>query len=215
MFDGIEAWVLDASGSLWVLPVLLGLVILDGFFPPVPSETAVITLAVAAVAPGGPNIVAVIVIAALGAWIGDQIAYLIGRLIGTERVPFLRRSRGKRMVEWAHSALGTRGASFILAARFIPIGRVAVNMAAGALRFEHRRFLWITAIASSVWALFQSLIGIAAASWLKSSSLLAMAAGIVIGLGLGFALDKVLSRFAARKAAAADGSQLTEPDPFD
>lgn len=33
----------------------------------------------------------------------------------------------------AESTLGNRGAAFIIGARFIPVGRVAVNMTAGAL----------------------------------------------------------------------------------
>lgn len=201
-FDGIETWIVAASSSAVVFPILFGLVVLDGFFPPIPSESAVIALAVVAAAPGGPSLTVVILVAAAGAWVGDQIAYLIGRLIGTERIPFIRGRRGRRMVKWADTALEHRGASFIMAARFIPIGRVAVNMAAGALGFSSRRFMPLTAIASLMWAVFQSVIGIVAASWVENSTLLAMVAGIVIGLLLGLLLDKILSSFAARRAGA-------------
>ncbi len=233
-FAGIEEWIVAASASAVVFPILFILVVLDGFFPPIPSESAVIALAVVAAAPGGPSLTVVILVAAVGAWVGDQIAYLIGKLIGTERIPFIRGPRGQRMVKWADTALENRGASFIMAARFIPIGRVAVNMAAGALGFSRRRFLPITAVASLVWAVFQSIIGIVAASWLEDSTLLAMVAGIVIGLGLGLVLDKVLSTFAARKAATPattttapaapsaaevttsgdEPAELNDPDPY-
>lgn len=220
-FTGIETWIVAASSSVMVFPILFGLVVLDGFFPPLPSESAVIALAVVAAAPGGPSLTVVILVAAAGAWVGDQIAYLIGKMIGTERIPFVRGPRGRRMVNWAHTALQHRGASFIMAARFIPIGRVAVNMAAGAVGFSPRRFMPITAIASLVWAVFQSVIGIVAASWVENSTLLAMTAGIVIGLLLGILLDKVLSSFAARRAAVpaegvttsgAEHAQLNDQD---
>lgn len=220
-FTGIEDWIVAASASAVVFPILFGLVVLDGFFPPIPSESAVIALAVVAVTPEGPSLTLVILVAAAGAWTGDQIAYLIGRLIGTERIPFIRGRRGQRMVKWADTALQHRGAAFIMAARFIPIGRVAVNMAAGALQFSRRRFWPITAIASLTWAVFQSVIGIVAASWLENSTLLAMAAGIVIGLLLGILLDNVLSKFAARRVASAaqevrayadEPAELNDPD---
>ncbi len=222
-FTGIEDWIVAASSSVVVFPILFGLVVLDGFFPPIPSESAVIALAVVAAAPGGPSLTVVILVAAAGAWVGDQVAYLIGQLIGTERIPFIRGPRGQRMVGWADTALQDRGAAFIMAARFIPIGRVAVNMAAGALGFSRRRFLPLTAIASLMWAVFQSMIGIVAASWLENSTLLAMAAGIVIGLGLGMLLDKVLSSFAARRAVVAgtevkvsadEPAELNDPDLY-
>lgn len=204
---GIEDWILAASSSVWVFPVLFGLVVLDGLFPPIPSESAVIALAVVAVTPEGPNLALVILVAGAGAWAGDLIAYELGRLIGTERIPFLRGARGRRVVSWTHSALTVRGASFILATRFIPIGRVGVSVAAGAVRFARSRFALFTAIGSLLWAAVQALVGIVAATWLENSTLLAMAGGIVIGLLLGVVLDKVLSAFAARKAAA--GARIT------
>src|SRR5690606_23270016 len=125
--QNIEAWVLALAASPWIYLALLCLATIDGFFPPVPSESVVITLAVAASATGSPNRAAVLGVAAVGAWVGDQIAYRIGRAIGTDRVPFLRGPRGQRAVSWARQALTVRGASFILAARYVPIGRVAVN----------------------------------------------------------------------------------------
>src|SRR5699024_7632740 len=127
---------------------------IDGFFPPVPSEAVVITLAVAASTSGAPNMLAVFVVAAVGAWVGDQSACASGRGIGTARAPFLRGPRGQRAVAWARQALSARGASFILAARYVPIGRVAVNMSAGALGYRRRSFMTISAIAGVTWAAY-------------------------------------------------------------
>ncbi len=197
--QNIETWILALAASPWIYVALACLATIDGFFPPVPSESVVITLAVAASTSGAPNMLAVFVVAAVGAWVGDQIAYAIGRWIGTDRVPFLRGPRGQRAVAWARQALSARGASFILAARYVPIGRVAVNMSAGALGYRRRSFMTISAIAGVTWAAYSVGIGMAAASWLGHQPILAMTIGIAIGIASGFVLDQVLGRLALRR----------------
>lgn len=188
----LEAWVHGIAASLWIYPMLFGFTVIDGFFPPVPSESVVITLSVAARAGEGPILWIVLLVAMLGAWCGDQIAYLIGRFIGTERIPFLRSGRGLKAVTWARHALATRGASFILAARYVPVGRVAVNMSAGAVGFPHRRFMFFSGIAAVVWAVYSVGIGVLAAQWLGHNTLLAMAVGVVVGVVTGFLVDRIV-----------------------
>ncbi|GHG45786.1 membrane protein [Flavimobilis marinus] len=197
--QNIETWILALAASPWIYVALLCLATIDGFFPPVPSESVVITLAVAASTTGSPHMAGVFVVAAVGAWTGDQIAYAIGRAVGTDRVPFLRGPRGQRAVAWARQALSARGASFILAARYVPIGRVAVNFSAGALGYRRHSFMAISGVAGLTWAAYSVAIGLAAASWLGHRPLLAMAIGIVIGIASGFVLDQVLGRLALRR----------------
>lgn len=208
--QNIETWVLALAASPWIYLALLCLATIDGFFPPVPSESVVITLAVAASATGSPNMAAVLGVAAVGAWVGDQIAYLIGRAVGTDRVPFLRGPRGQRAVSWARQALTVRGASFILAARYVPIGRVAVNFSAGALGYRRRTFMGISAIAAVTWACYSVAIGFAAASWLGHQPLLAMGIGIAFGIASGFVLDQVLGRIALRRGGPTRTGQQPE-----
>lgn len=202
----IETWILAMTSSWWIYVVLYVFATIDGFFPPIPSESVVITLAVAAVANGEPNLWLVLGAGAAGAWTGDQIAFHLGRWIGTDRIPFLQGPRGRRAVAWAERALKARGASFILAARYIPIGRVAVNMSAGAVHFKRERFMVITAIAAVLWAGYSVLIGLAAATWLGHSTLLAMVVGVGFGILAGIVLDQVLSRVARRRERGANAA---------
>lgn len=202
--ENVESWILAFAASPWIYLVLFGLTAIDGFFPPVPSESVIITLAVAAHAHGTPNLWIVLLVSAIAAWSGDQAAYHIGRWIGTDRVWFLRTRRGEAAVAWARRALGRRGASFILAARYIPIGRVAVNMTAGAVGYKRERFMVVSALAAVLWSGYSVGIGLAAASWLGHNTLLAMAVGIVFGVLAGVVLDRVMSRVALRRDARAD-----------
>ncbi|GAB4084341.1 hypothetical protein GCM10028784_09710 [Myceligenerans cantabricum] len=196
--EALELWVLDLAASPWVYAAMFGFATIDGFFPPLPSESVVITLAISAHSIGVPWLPLVLVVAALGAWCGDLIAYRIGSVIGTERIPFLRSASGRRAVARADRLLERRGASFILAARYVPIGRVAVNMTAGAVGYPWRRFVTIAGIASVMWSLYSAGIGILAATWLGHEPLLAIGIGIVFGISAGFVIDKVVMWFHRR-----------------
>ncbi len=201
-FDQLESGLLDLASSALVYPALFAFAMIDGFFPPIPSESAVIALAVSAHATGEPELFLVLLVAAAGAWCGDQIAYQLGRLLGTERIRFLRSSRGRRAVAWATRALQQRGAVFILAARYVPVGRVAVNMTAGAVGYARRRFMAFSAIAAVAWSAYSTLIGLVAAQWLGDRPLLAMVVGVVVGIAMGVVLDLLLTRRRAGEGEA-------------
>ena len=143
----MENWILTLAASPLVYVGMYLFALIDGFFPPIPSESLAIALAALSVASGRPNLALVITAAAAGAFTGDQIAYAIGKRLAQHRLPFLGGPRWAKTLDWAQRTLERRGASFILAARFIPVGRVAVNMTAGGVGFSRRRFVGLTAIA--------------------------------------------------------------------
>jgi len=157
VFNHFTDLVADASG--WAYAIVFLLAFLDAIVPIVPSETAVITAGVVAAA-GDLSLALVIAAAALGAFAGDNTAYLIGRRFGsraTER--YFSSEKAKRRVEWAHNQLRERGAELIVVARFIPGGRTVVTLSAGTLRFPWHRFVVFDAIAALIWALYASLLG--------------------------------------------------------
>lgn len=191
----IEGWIPAMAGSPWAYPALALFAMIDGFFPPIPSESVVIALASLSVAHGEPQLALIGLAAAVGAWSGDQIAYFIGSKVDVHRIRFFRSERGAKTLAWAEHALAHRGSSFILAARYIPIGRVAVNMTAGALGYPRRRFMGLTALAAVTWAVYGTLIGLGAGVWLADHPLIAVVAGVVVGTVVGLAIDWVLRRF--------------------
>jgi membrane-associated protein len=208
----LEEWVLALAASPVVYAALYLVATIDGFFPPVPSESAVIALAAMAVATGVPDLWLVLAVAAAGAFTGDQIAYAIGRRVSVRRSPLLRRPRAQRTLDWAEEALATRGASFIIGARYIPVGRVAVNMTAGAVGFPRRRFVGLTALAAVSWAVYSTAIGIGAGAWLHDRPLVAVAVGVVAGTLIGLGVDAVLSRVQRRPRVRHLGA-TTVPEP--
>ncbi|MCB7136086.1 DedA family protein [Cellulosimicrobium marinum] len=193
MWRGVESWLLALVDSAWALPALFGATAVDGVFPPVPGETVVVLLAVAAQSGGGVAWWLVVLVAALGAWCGDQLAYALGRAVGTRGLPALRGSRGTRAVAWAARSLDRRGAAVVLGARFVPVGRTAVNVTAGAVRFSRRRFMALSAVASAGWAAYTFAVGTLAARWFDGNPLLAVAVGVAVGTVVGVVVDRVVA----------------------
>jgi membrane-associated protein len=132
----------------------------DAVIPAFPSETAVIALGVAS-GPGlGLGVVGLVIVAALGAFLGDNLSYRLGRRFGprvTERL--LRGEQGRRRREWAERTLERHGAMLIIVCRFIPGGRTAVTLTAGAVGYSRRRFVGATIVAAAIWANYAFWIG--------------------------------------------------------
>ncbi|WP_255491634.1 MULTISPECIES: DedA family protein [unclassified Actinotalea] len=199
MLEGLADWVVALSSTPWVFVALYAFATIDGFFPPVPSESVIIALAATAMAEGVPNLWILGAVAAAGAFTGDQIAYSLGRRLPVGDLRMMRGKRQQRALRWADRALADRGAAFIIAARYVPVGRVAVNMTAGAVGFSRVRFTVLAAIAAVSWAAYSVLLGVGAGAWLGDNTILAVAVGVAGGLALGFALDPVIAWFIRRR----------------
>lgn len=215
MHDVMHAWVESLVSSPWVLLVVVAMVAVDGFFPAIPSEMLVITLATSAAAGAGPSVWLVIAAAAAGALLGDVIAYLAGRTLQVRRWRISRRPRVAAAFDWAEDALRQRPARFILTARFIPVGRVAVTMTAGATRLPASRFVPLVAVADVTWAVYSTIVGFGAGLWLGDKPLVAMAAGICGGLLLGYLVDLTLGRALSRRPTTVSCGEASEAPGHD
>lgn len=209
MIEAVSEFVQQHAGSVWVLPVVFGLCALDGFFPPLPSESAVVALAAIAVSAGKPDLWALFAVAAAGAFLGDNIAYSLGRHGGLARLRHPERPRVKRALDWADRELSRRGAMIIVAARYIPVGRVAVNLTAGATRFPWLRFAALDLVAAVTWSAYSIGIGTVAGRWLHDAPLLAAAIGVALAVLLGWLIDRLLQRLLGAGGSPATGGQQT------
>lgn len=188
------------AASPWIYLAVFAVCVIDGFFPPVPSETVVVAAATVAAATGSPLLVPLIAVAAAGAIAGDNIAYWIGRGVGTDRFPWMRGRRVVKALDWARRGLDRRGALLIFTARYIPVGRIAVNMTAGASRFPVRRFVGLSIAAGITWAIYSTVFGLVAGQWLHDQPILAVGLAILLAAAVGFIVDLVLRRMLSRPA---------------
>lgn len=203
--DVINELIMQAISSPWLYLVLFAATIIDGFFPPIPSETLLVAAAAASVSSGGGELLLLGAVAAVAATIGDNIAFLVGRRVGVDRFAWMRRPRVRTIFAAASSSLDRRPAALILGARYIPVGRVMVNMSAGALQFPWRRFLPLSLVAGASWSVFSLAIGLLAGSWLRGQPLLSAALGIAVALLVGFVIDRAVAARRARAGRHEDG----------
>ena len=140
--------------------IAVALPALDAIFPVLPSETAVIALGVTTAGSADPRIALLVACAAAGAFLGDNLSYLLGRRFGpgAER-RFLAGGKGRRRRAWAERALQRFGMQVIIVCRFIPGGRTAVTLTCGLIGYQRRRFVTATAIAAVIWALYAFFAG--------------------------------------------------------
>lgn len=133
---------------------------LDAVLPVLPSETVIIALGVATAGSTDPRIAVLILAAAAGAFVGDNLSYLIGRRFGplAERRLFST-SRGRAARQWAEHSLERYGVPLIIACRFIPGGRTAVTVACGLTGYPRRKFAMGTGAAAVIWVLYAFWLG--------------------------------------------------------
>ena len=125
-----------------------------------PSETAVIALGVATAGSTDPRIALLVACAAAGAFLGDNLCYVLGRRFGPRAEHrFFSTEKGARRRAWAELALQRFGMQAIIVCRFIPGGRTAVTLSCGLVGDPRRRVITATAIAGILWALYAFFIG--------------------------------------------------------
>jgi membrane protein YqaA with SNARE-associated domain len=123
-----SGWLADFSANWYFLAIIFGVAFFDSIVPIVPSETMVIIGGVAA-GQGEQWLVAVIAAGAVGAFLGDNTAYLIGdRMSGFIRRRAAHRPKLRHRLEWADEQIRVRGGLLLITARFIPGGRTALTV---------------------------------------------------------------------------------------
>jgi len=135
------------------LVLLFVLVALESTGVPLPGETALIAASVLA-SQGHYSIVAVIVVAAAGAIVGDNAGYWIGRKGGRallRRIPYLR-DYFARILPPAERFFERHGAKAVFFGRFVSILRVTAAWLAGISHMPWWRFLFWNAAGGVVWA---------------------------------------------------------------
>ena len=178
----------------WALAVLAGVVFADAFLVVVPGEVAVTALGTVAVAHGLPPLWAVILVGGSAAFAGDVCCYLVGRMLHPHEWRILRHDRLQRALDAAARRLRTHAATAVFTARFIPFGRLAVNLSAGTAVVPAVRYLPIAAVAALAWAAFQALAGAAIAALVPGGTVVAVLVSIVVALGIGWTVDRVIAK---------------------
>jgi membrane-associated protein len=198
----LESFTDYVSGSPWTYAFIFLISALDVVFPVVPSETSVILAGVLA-SSGDLVLFAVILVAAAGAILGDNLSYLIGRKAGPWIVRRFFTGERQKRIDWAEKQVEERGGYFILVGRFIPGGRTAITLACGLLEMRWRKFIVWDVAAGLMWASYAALLGYFGGRAFEESPLKGFAVAFAVALALTGAIE--LYRWLKRRNAPARG----------
>ncbi|MYS78974.1 DedA family protein [Embleya scabrispora] len=166
------------SPWLWLAMPLI--VSVDAVLPIVPGDELV--MAAAAVADGDLRyIVLVLLTAGIGAFVGDQFAYAVGRARLRRGGDAVLGPRRQKAMDLARGALAKGGMSALIAARFLPGGRTAVNMLAGRLGYPRPQFRAATLVGATISVSYAMTVGTLAGRLVEDSPLLVALGGMALG----------------------------------
>jgi len=189
-------------GSVLSYVIAIAIPALDAVIPILPSETVIIALGVATAGSADPRIALLVACAALGAFLGDNLSYLLGRRFGpwVDR-RFFRGEQGARRRAWAERSLQRFGMQLIVVCRFFPGGRTAVTLCCGIVGYSRRRFVIATVAAGLIWASYSFFIGRLGGKAFEDNPWegFAVAFGITIAIS---GLVELIRRIASRRIAS-------------
>jgi membrane-associated protein len=160
----------------FIFYVLIGAIVfietglLFGFF--LPGDSILFSAGLVAAAHGNINIVILVSIIFLAAFFGDQVGFVIGRVIGRPYLEKRKSPKVQRMIVNAENFYEKTGWWAVVAARFFPWIRTFVPPIAGAAKMNYYRFLSANVLGALLWGVGITLAGYYAATlpWVKSSS---------------------------------------------
>jgi membrane protein DedA with SNARE-associated domain len=161
----------------------------------VPSETLVVATGAAFASQGmWPWALVLAVVAAGGAMGGDLTAYTLGRVFNAGEWRFFRHGKGEKAFGWAERTFNRVGGPLLVVARYIPVGRVAVNLTAGSIHFPLRRFAICDGMAALTWGIYSAGVGYLAGHVVGDNPLLGVAVGIALAVSLGSLVQWIINR---------------------
>ena len=165
-----------ASIAPFVLYLLIGAIvfvetgILFGFF--LPGDSILFSAGLVAAAHGEVNIVILVTVIFIAAFLGDQIGFVLGRLVGRPYLEKHNSPRMQKMIARSERFYERSGWWAVVAARFFPWIRTFVPPIAGASKMNYYKFLSANALGALLWGVGITLAGYYAASlpWVKTWS---------------------------------------------
>ncbi|MGI9226041.1 MAG: DedA family protein [Candidatus Nanopelagicaceae bacterium] len=144
--------------------------IMLGFF--LPGDSLLFSAGLVAASNKSINISLLCLVVFLGAFIGDQTGYVIGRKYGRPYIDKKNSPKLQRMIIRAEKFYERSGWWAVVAARYFPWIRTFVPPIAGAAKMRYYSFLTANAVGALFWSVLITLAGYYSASipWVRSSS---------------------------------------------
>jgi membrane-associated protein len=154
--------------------------LLFGFF--LPGDSILFSAGLVAASQDNINIVILITVIFLAAFFGDQVGFVLGRVVGRPYLDKRKSPRVQTMIKNAENFYEHSGWWAVVAARFFPWLRTFVPPIAGAAKMNYYKFLSANFLGAILWGVGITLAGFYAATIpLVKSSSYAIAAFFIAG----------------------------------
>jgi len=160
--------------------VFIETAVIFAFF--MPGDSLLFSVGLVAASHGDVNIVILCSVIFLAAFFGDQIGFVLGRVVGRPYLEKRSSPRIQRLIQSSEEFYERNGWWAVVAARFFPWIRSFVPPIAGASKMNYYKFLSANALGALLWGVGITLAGFYAATlpWVKTSSYF-IAAFFIIG----------------------------------
>ena len=137
-----------------------------------PGDSILFSAGLVAASHGNINIALLVAIIVTAAFLGDQVGFVIGRVVGRPYLDKRESPRIQRMIARSERFYDHTGWWAVVAARFFPWFRTFVPPIAGASKMNYYKFLSANIFGAVLWGAGITLAGFYAASlpWVKTSS---------------------------------------------
>ncbi|CAB4591434.1 unannotated protein [freshwater metagenome] len=158
-----------SSLAPFILYLLIGAIVfvetglLFGFF--LPGDSILFSAGLVAASHGDINIAILVTIIVAAAFFGDQVGFVIGRVIGRPYLDKRKSPRVQKMIINAEKFYQQTGWWAVVAARFFPWIRTFVPPIAGASKMNYYKFLSANVVGAILWGAGITLAGFYAANF--------------------------------------------------
>ncbi|MGJ9403525.1 DedA family protein [Arthrobacter sp. KK5.5] len=187
----MDQWgeLLRGLDPLWVYPLGALIVTLSAMVPPVPSTTLFVGLGAVSASSDAldPYLLAAAMFA--GALAGDAATYALARRFDMASWSLMRGRKRQSALDSARRRLAHDGLPLVMSSRYIPLGRLTMNLASSLTPVPWNRFLVHACVAGAVWSVYSVGVGAMSGIWPQVSTEFAVVLAIAVSLLLGKAFS--------------------------
>ncbi len=204
----VAEWLSEAPEE-WAYVLCFGLVWLDAVIPIFPGETTLSAASTLAAEGGGLELELVMVAGALGAIVGDSSLFWIARKSAAKVQGQLDKALENPKVRAGWDALDRSPGLLIVAGRYVPGMRFAVNASMGLSHLPYRRFLPWSVLGGVLWSVYTCALAYKVATTLSGFPLASLVISSLI-TSAALAAIYLVDRRRRRAAKGADPAEVSE-----
>lgn len=172
-------------------PMVSLLIIADALAPIVPSESVLNLAGAFSASRGVPDVGGVIIAAIIGAIVGDNICFRLGKKLIKVVDRIDPNSKAGVSIAWVRRNMKRGAGATIIVARFLPWARWVATIVLGSVGYSWTAFFIYDTIGVVVWASLSVGVGYLGGSLFADYPLLAMIVGVTLGSLVGLAIQKL------------------------